>query len=154
MASGVIQQRYWDANVCLAYLNEEPGSDGCQIVLDDAENGKIEIVISALTIAEVLNFRGKSAIPKSESEAIRQFFRNSFFLTVDLDRYIAELAQDVVWDFGIKPRDAIHVATALACEVPILDTFDKGLLNNNGRIGDPPLIVCKPGDGLQSNLDL
>jgi hypothetical protein len=41
---------------------------------------------------------------------------------------VAELARDLVWEKGIKPKDAIHVAAALVVEAPILETFDGPLL--------------------------
>lgn len=129
--------------------------DGCQVVLDSAEAGRIELVISALTIAEVLLLRNQRAIPKERAQLVRDFFRRNYFVVVDVDRFIAERAQDLVWDYGIKPKDAVHVATALDQRVPILDTYDEWLLGKSLAVGGtPPLVICKPGDGMQSDLGI
>jgi predicted nuclease of predicted toxin-antitoxin system len=45
---------------------------------------------------------------------------------------------------NIKPKDAIHVATALDAAVFALETFDDGLINKSGKIGNPSLIIRKP----------
>jgi len=50
----------------------------------------------------------------------------------------------VVWNHKIKPKDAIHVATALALKVPCLETFDTGLLKKSGRLGTPALVIRRP----------
>jgi predicted nucleic acid-binding protein len=124
-------------------------------VLNAAEEGKVEIVISALTIAEVLALRGKQPIPSERAETLRRFFRRQFFLTVDVDRFIAERARELVWGLGIKPKDAIHVATALSVSVSYFDTFDSGLLAKSGKVGgEPPLTICKPGFGMQQRFRL
>ncbi len=125
------------------------------MVLDAAEAGQLEVVISALTIVEVLLLRNQPAIPKDRAEIVRAFFRNSYFVAVDVDRFIAERSQELVWDYGVKPKDAIHVATALDRKVPVFDTFDSGLLSKSLSLGGtPPLVICKPGDGMQSNLGI
>ncbi len=154
--TSTIDQRAWDSAACLAFLLNEPGrADACQGVLDAAEDGKLELVISALVIAEVLALRGKQPIPQAEATMVRQCFRRQSFLVVNLDRFIAEHAREVVWDKGIKPKDAIHVATALSANVPFLDTFDAGLIAKSGQVGgDPRLVICQPGDGMQKQLDL
>jgi hypothetical protein len=54
------------------------------------------------------------------------------------------LARDLVWDHHIAPKDAIHVAAALAVEAPILETYDQPLIGKNGTIGNPPLIIREP----------
>jgi predicted nucleic acid-binding protein len=64
---GTTDQRYWDSATCLAYLLDEAGrADACQLVLDAAEDGKLELVISTLTIAEVLALRGKAALAQDD----------------------------------------------------------------------------------------
>jgi predicted nucleic acid-binding protein len=62
----------------------------------------------------------------------------------NVTRLVAESAQDLVWDHGVKPKDAIHVATALEAKVQALETFDDGLLKKSRKIGVPPLLIRKP----------
>jgi predicted nucleic acid-binding protein len=70
----------------------------------------------------------------------------------NVTRSIAETAQDVVWNNSVKPKDAIHVATALALSVPTLETFDDHLITRSGVIGTPPLVIRKPIPPKQSDL--
>lgn len=150
--TGVVR-RAWDTDVCLAYLNDEPGrADQCERVLQAAQNGEVEIVISTLAMAEVLYLRGVT-LPEEDRETIRNFFRREFIISVDVTRRIAEEAQDVVWRFGVAPKDAIHVATALYARVGELNTFDGGLLALHGRVGEnPALVIREPDWGTQHGL--
>jgi predicted nucleic acid-binding protein len=72
--------------------------------------------------------RDHEHLPKERSDVVRAFFRNSSIIVPQLDRSTAELAQDVVWDHGVTPKDAIHVASAIQSGVSRLDTFDAGVL--------------------------
>lgn len=55
-------------------------------------------------------------------------------LSVDIDRTIAYRAQEHVWEFGLKPPDAIHLAAAAAAECAVLYTYDDDLLNIEGKV--------------------
>lgn len=130
----------------LAFLKEEPGNvELCQEVIGEASKGEVLIVTSTLSIAEVLWVKGKEKIPEKDRQLVRDFFRHEWIFVHEVDRKIAHSAQDVVWDYNVRPKDAVHVATAMAVEADCLDTFDDGLLNHSGQIGDPGLLVCKPG---------
>jgi hypothetical protein len=62
----------------------------------------------------------------------------------DLDRTLGERAREVVWDHSVRPKDAIHVATALDAKVDQFDTFDGPLISLSGKIGNPPLVIGPP----------
>lgn len=132
--------RYWDAGVFLAWLkNEQPWAAQCMPGVQEAEAGRLIIVTSALSLAETLYLiRGEKPVSKEVRQAIRDFFERDYVRLSEVDRATAERAQDVIWDYGIKPKDAIHVATALQVGeiVPIeqLDTFDGPLASFSGRI--------------------
>ena len=138
-------KRYWDACTCLGLLRDEPDKVGaCQEIIDQAEAGEIQIVTSALTIAEVLWLKGHDRVPVEDREMVRNFFRNEYIVIHEVDRRVAEIAQDVVWDFNIKHKDAIHVATAVDMGADVLDTFDGPLLNLDGLVGNPALKISRP----------
>ena len=82
------------------------------------------------------------------------FFRHEWIVVRELDRFIAEDARALVWNHNVKPKDAVHVATALKRDVPIeqLDTFDGPLIRLSGKLGDPSLIIGKPS--MESSLPL
>jgi len=145
-----VRYRYWDSCVILGWLKAEPDKVAdCQAGIRLAEKGDLTIVTSALTIAEVLRLKGETPIPKADRAKVRGFFENEYIAIYDLDRTVAEKAQDVVWDHGVKPKDAIHVATALttgrSLAIEQLDTFDEGLIQLSGKVGgEPPLKIGLP----------
>ena len=100
---------------------------------------------SALTIAEVLWLKGKAKIPQEDRDKIRRFFRHEWIAIRELDRAIAEQAQEVVWRHDVRPKDAVHVSTALRVAAIRLDTFDDDLIDLSGKVGgDPPLQIGRP----------
>lgn len=142
--TGGIERRAWDSDACLAFLNNEVGrADGCARVLEAAESGEVEIVVSTLAMGEVLFLREQS-LPRKDRDKIRDFFKRDYIIAVDVTRQIAEMAQDVVWDHGVEPKDAIHVASALYAKAIELNTFDGTLLALDGKIGNPRLVIKQP----------
>lgn len=139
--------RYWDSNAFLGWLAEEPDKvDRCRRVIESAETGSVRILTSALTIAEVLWVRGLNRIQADSAARVEAFFRHEWIVVRELDRFIAEDARALVWNHNVKPKDAIHLATALRGDVQIeqLDTFDEPLIRLSGQLGDPPLSIGKP----------
>ena len=140
------ENRYWDASCFLGWLKEESDKvKECHGVIKAAENNDIKIFTSAFTLVEVLYLKHNNPIPKEDAEKVKSFFENDFIRTVAVDREIAKTAQDLVWDYKIKPKDAIHVATALYMEIKIIDTFDQNLINKfDNKIGNPPIKINRP----------
>jgi predicted nucleic acid-binding protein len=140
------EKRYWDSSVIIAYLNEERGrADVCQSILDEAEHGKILIYTSALTITEVLKYRGAKPISKDKKDKVSGFFQNDYIRIVQVTRWIAFDAQDLVWDKDIPPKDALHVASALKSRVDLMETYDDDhLIKKSKTVGNPPLEIREP----------
>jgi predicted nucleic acid-binding protein len=137
-----VEPIYWDSDAFLGWLQAEPGkTELCAGTLKRADQGEVIIFTSALTIAEVLWMRGAPMVPQEKADIVRKFFRRSYIRVRNVTRSIAEGAQDLVWNHGIRPKDAIHVATALDAHVTALETFDDQLLNKSETIGNPPLII-------------
>ncbi|MBF0373093.1 MAG: type II toxin-antitoxin system VapC family toxin [Alphaproteobacteria bacterium] len=144
---------YWDSVCFLAYFQEEADRVGaCQATLERAEAGDILIVTSTLTLAECLWLRNAPPIPKDRADIVRKFFRRSIIRLRNVTRFISEEAQTLVWDYGIKPKDAIHVATAIEAKIQTLETFDDGLISKSGKAGSPPLLIRKPLPSSQPRL--
>jgi len=144
---------YWDSDAFLGWLQAEPGkADLCAGTLKRADQGEILIFTSALTLADVLWMRGAPMLPQEKAEILRKFFRRSYFRIRNVTRKISEDAQDLVWTQGIRPKDAIHVATALDGHVSALETFDENLLAKTGTVGNPPLLIRKPMPPAQRGL--
>jgi predicted nucleic acid-binding protein len=136
---------YWDSDAFLGWLQSEPGKmDLCKGTLERGDAGEVVIITSALTVAEVLWLRNAPRITKDKADVLRRFFRRSYFRVRNVTRVLAESAQDLVWDHNIRPKDAVHVATALDAKVQFLETFDEYLLGLSGKVGNPLLIIRKP----------
>lgn len=150
-----VEKIYWDSDCFLAHFQAEAGKvDQCDGVIQRAERGDVLIVTSALTIAEVLWMRGGPRLSGDKAEIVQKFFRRSFIRVYNLDRKKAEAAQALVWDHGIKPKDAIHVSTAIHLKVDALETFDEGLISKSGQVGDPLLLIRQPQPSRQGSLRL
>lgn len=139
------ERRYWDSDCFLGWLQEEPGKvDKCGDVLALCERGRVEIVASTLAIAEVLMLRPKDALPKERRAKVESHFARKYIHTMAVTRRIAESGRDLVWDHGVAPKDAVHVASALSAKADVLNTFDGSLIAKSGLIGNPPLIIEIP----------
>lgn len=144
---------YWDSDAFLGHLQEEPGKvELCAGTLQRAKRGDAVIVTSALTLAEVLWRRGGPRLPEDKADTLNRFFRLSYIRVRNVTRSLAERAQQIVWSNGVKPKDAIHVVSALEIGAAALETFDEGLLKKSGQIGNPPLVIRIPVAPEQSDL--
>jgi hypothetical protein len=85
---------------------------------------------------------------------LQEVFRRSFLRVRNVTRRTSELAQDLVWDYQIRPKDAIHVATSIEARVTILETFDEHLIRRSGSIGEPPITIRLPIGPDQGKLPL
>lgn len=146
-------RRYWDSCAFLAWLENEPSrSDACNETLQEAKEGGFVILTSALTLTETLWLRSGPRLGEDKARMLNGFFRRSFLRVVNIDRAIAENAQRLVWENGIKPKDAIHVATALRYKCPLLETFDAPLIGKSDTI--PGLTIREPQRARQASLDI
>lgn len=139
--------RYWDSVTFLGWLSAEPDKvPNCKPVLEAAEAGNVTIITSALTIAEVLWLKGHDKIGAAHAKKIEAFFRHSWIVVREVDRFIAEDARELIWNKNVKPKDAIHLATALRQDVQLdqFDTFDGDLIKLSGTLGEPPLTIGRP----------
>ncbi|MEP1931299.1 MAG: type II toxin-antitoxin system VapC family toxin [Roseibium sp.] len=150
-----VEKIYWDSDCFLGHFQAEAGkAEKCDGVLQRAERGEVLIVTSALTLAEVLWMRGGPRLPIAKAELVQKFFRRSYIRVYNVTRKISESAQLIVWEGGIKPKDAIHVATAIDLGVTALETFDNGLIGKSGKVGEPLLLIREPQSAAQGRLNL
>ena len=147
--------RYWDSDCFIGWFNQEPDKvDMCKATIDRAEAGEVQLVVSALTLIEVIKMKNHPSLPRDKEEMIRKYFQNDFIKLVNVDRMVGELARSLIWGFNVQPKDSIHVATAILQKVPVLNTFDAGLIKLNQKVGgNPPLIICNPDFIIEPKLD-
>jgi predicted nucleic acid-binding protein len=139
---------YWDANVFHALFGKEAGRVGpCMTIEKAARNGAVDIYTSTATLVECVWIKGHPdrLSPKHE-EVIQKYFMHKFIRPINCDRQIAEAARMLLWKHQhLKPKDAIHVASALSQQVDILHSYDSDLLKLSGQLGNPALTICEPG---------
>jgi predicted nucleic acid-binding protein len=139
-------RRYWDSSVFLAWLLPEPDRAAeCRPLIRAAQKGEILIVTSALTLTEVIKLKDHPPLKDEQEKKIHSFFQNDYISVRNVDRFVAERARRLIWEHGVKPKDATHVATALRWRIPVLDTYDgDDLIPLDGKLGEPPLRIGKP----------
>jgi predicted nucleic acid-binding protein len=140
-------RRYWDANCFLAIINHESHRETCLHILADAasDSPTFEIIISPLTMVEVIRPKGTSVpLSREHEQQVRDFFENDYVIMRNTDRLIAESARELCWKYGLHPRDAIHLATAIETECDWLETADPRLLRLNGVVADAAIIIREP----------
>lgn len=126
-----VERRCWDACCFIAVLNGE-GDIGhtCLDLLNDAKRNAVEIVVSSVCLVEVVRPKGVgSPVPRAAQEQIAGFFENDYIQVRLLDREVAEFARELCWTQGVKPRDAIHIATAVNMKCRYFETKDDKLLD-------------------------
>lgn len=134
---------YWDANVFLAYINGDadrlPDIEG---LLDDAKAGRLEILTSTLTQAEVAygaEEQTTQTLSSDVEEAISSFWHpDSPIKLVDFYPQIAAgalglMRTAVTRGWSLKPFDALHLSTAQRMKVDAFHTYDVAKL---GRFAD------------------
>lgn len=117
---------YWDATCFIAWLKPEAERKAqCLEVLKPAQEGKLEIVTSTISLIEVVKLEnGPIIMTEAKQRLIRDFFKQPFIVPVSVTRRIAEVAQEMIWKHGFGKRDAIHAATVLQCALEDLHTYD------------------------------
>jgi predicted nucleic acid-binding protein len=148
----------WDSCTWIAHIQRERilGPDGktviedrgamCRPVLDAAERGVVEIVVSAIALVEVLARNRTSGI---DDQRVRDFFDNDYILLVNVDKHLGDFARRLMLAGhpGLKPPDAIHLASACIANVDEFHTFDDRLLALDGvidRLDGARLVIKKP----------
>jgi predicted nucleic acid-binding protein len=152
-----IKTVYWDANMFHALFGKEAGRvDLCERIEKAARDGGVDIYTSTITFVEcvwvkrILDPTGKlNKLSPQHEQVLREYFMRSYIRPINCDRRIAESARSLLWQYpALKPKDAIHVASALSQPIDFMHSFDDDdLVKLDGKIGNPPLKIKHPGDG-------
>ena len=132
----------WDSCAWISYIQQEKVvlKDGssedrgamCRPVLQAAEKGDVEIVVSSVALVEVICKNKDASI---NDQKIRDYFDNDYILLVSADKDVCDLARQLMLasHAGLRPADAIHVATACISNADELHTVDDKLLDLDSR---------------------
>lgn len=144
---------YWDSSVFISFLNgEKDRVDIVNQILDEAEMGNVTIVTSFITITEVLcaDEEKPRTMGEKQKQIIKRFFQKEYIEWIDFSRVIAEAARELCWNYGLKSKDAIHLASAqhiVTSEDVILDevhSFDNHFIKNDQKIPGLRCRCCQP----------
>ena len=136
-------RRLWCSCIIIGYLaGDDALKEACPRIIEQAGRGELEIVVSAVAMAEVAYLKG---VPVEDSEArIQEFFSRDYIVPIAIDPIVARAARGYIRGHTLKPLDAIHLATAEVWRIPTLETTDPDLLKLDGRVGDPRITIRRP----------
>ena len=100
-----------------------------KLILQDADSGKNTILISIISIVEILYLSERNKIPLDFEDLKRKLLPLDNYRIVDLDFDIVETAKTVQ---GLELHDRLIVSTSLSLNVPIL-TSDQ-IIKNSGQV--------------------
>lgn len=139
---------YWDACVFHALFSEEKGRvDVCRKIIGAAQRDEIHIYTSAITAVEVVWLKNLDRMSPKHEQTIQKVFEHKFIRIVTCDRGMAAEARRLLWQYPkLKPKDAIHVASAISQTVDVMHSYDDDDLVKplSGKIGNPPMKICHP----------
>jgi predicted nucleic acid-binding protein len=159
-----VPERLWDSSVVLAYLGGFlKAKTVCDLILQQGERDELLLHVSTMAQSEVAFLPGYS---DAESEdKVKEFFSRKYIKTILFDILVARESRRLIRKYrssenysqsilcsncnrmiykGLKPPDAVHLASALLWNIPILETYDPHLLKLNGKEGTPPIIIREP----------
>ena len=137
-------RRYWDSTNWISLLAEDEASRAeiCQNILNDMVVGKLTVITSVWTLAEVIRRRRSLSISADDDRVITDFFRQHDNLVIhDVTRAVAEKARSLSREHGLRPADAVHLATALSSVADVFETWDRDFLALRGRV---PIEIREP----------
>jgi predicted nucleic acid-binding protein len=136
---------YWDACVFLSFIEANP--DRAPIIrelLTAADEGRLEIVTSTISLVEVAfhpTEKGDHQLSADVEERIRKLWAPpSPVKLADVHVGIAEKARSLIRDAlsrgldGLKPLDAVHLATAGALGATAFQTYDDRIKKYAGLV--------------------
>lgn len=142
---------YWDSCAWLGLINGEADKRReLEIVYGHAKQGKYQLWTSTLSIVECRRLSSElnqsKPLGEENEKLIGDFFLQPFVMPVPVALDIAESARKI-WRStpGLKKyQDAVHLASALRWDAPVLHTYDHDdLLHLDGKF------KCKNGDVLK-----
>jgi len=149
----------WDSSVFITLFNDEPGADDVQHFLDDAESAEVVFIVSSIIPVEVLKMKGQKPIGQKKQAEIREFFQKDYFRWVDLSKKVGEIAQDLIWNHNLWPKDAIHLASAIEFEtqsklkLDAIHSYDGDFLALNGKLPiKAPVVKPVPAQSVMRKL--
>ncbi|MCC6124140.1 MAG: PIN domain-containing protein [Pirellulales bacterium] len=147
----------WDSCICLAWFQNETDKalDMIQTMLDKISKGELNLLLSAVSFAEVID-RAKDSKPGTEFEG---FVKRPNVTVANVDERVGRIARIIREDAlqahdagklkqGVKIPDALITATAVLYKATELHTYDS-VLREYGELNPPilrGLLIGRPED--------
>lgn len=84
-----------------------------RVVFTDVDRGRVHVITSVVTLAEILMKRLKENDPTLVRRYREMFYRTQHMTLVPISAGVAESAADLRARYNLRTPDALHVATAL-----------------------------------------
>lgn len=142
------ERPYLDANVYISAIKGPGGepagwAETSQAILQLAEDGAFQVYASTLIHAEVIKVPGtEKPLTEQEEATIERYLEREFIVWLDVDLLVARDARRLSRAHGLKPPDAIHVATAIRAGCDQLLTWDEKLHKSERTIDS--IVICEP----------
>ncbi len=140
---------YWDSCVFIDGHQKTAGRiEHIDRYVARARSNDVRIVTSCMAVAEVAKIDKANPLSEEHRRQIAQFFDNDFVSIVPVDRPVSKMAAELVRKFGLKPPDAIHVASALRTQCLRMYTYDdkSGLLALDKSIDGLRIVIPSQTD--------
>lgn len=135
---------YWDACIFIDGHQKTAGRyDHILAIENMARKGEIRIVTSVLSHAEVVYIKKDDQNAEEDIRQINQYFESKWVTRLPVDTSTAKVAAGLIRAHGVKPKDAIHLATAKHQRVDAMCTYD------GFGDGDGMLALDRQLDGLR-----
>lgn len=123
------ERPYLDSSVYISAIvgeEAEPGkSDLSGQILELGRTGRFQVIASTFVYAEVIKDRMRDPLDPDQEALIDQYLSQDFITWVEVDLPIAKKARSISRFQGLKPVDAIHVASALRAKCDQFLTWDE-----------------------------
>lgn len=128
----------------------------------DAEAGKVHLLVSEVTVAEVCKGHAGTTPPAELLDQIDAFFRNTFIKRRPVDDRVSTLAGALIRNHGVNTCDALILATACIHKATAFYTRDglkatgkkTKLLALNDKIHPHTLLITEPNAAAYLNAEL
>ena len=115
-----------DTNIFLIVKNkEEPHYEFSKQVLDAVDNGRMQAIISVVSVAELCVGYYLAGDEKGKQELIAHLVSSKAFSVVEIDLGLADVAAKIRAETGLRLPDAIIVASGLAKGAAYIVTHDE-----------------------------
>jgi predicted nucleic acid-binding protein len=151
---------YWDADIFMSYVEDHPDrAPLIDLLLGDARAGKLELITSVITVAEV-GYAASERLAGALSADVLQKIDGLWAVggpvrVVEVYPLIASRARNLIregvprgWT-GLRAHDAIHLATAQQLHADEIHTYDElwsryadilGIPINEPRTSEPRIV--------------